>query len=82
VVSCASWLRPPASSTISVFVGLPFTANEPVRPAARFARPRPTRSPSSLGRSPYCAAYARDVAVLWAMMTKKIEAAVRASSCR
>ena len=34
VVSCDTWLRPPALSTIWVLVGLPLTTKVPVRPAA------------------------------------------------
>ena len=56
VVSDATWLRPPALSTICVFVGLPLTTNVPDRPAPTFAKPSPTRSTSSLKRSPYLAA--------------------------
>ena len=41
VVSCATWLRPPALSTICVLVGLPLTTNVPDRPAETFATPRP-----------------------------------------
>ena len=37
MVSCASWLRPPAPSTICVLVGLPFTTKVPDRPAAALA---------------------------------------------
>src|SRR4051794_37782352 len=59
-VSDASWLRPPAPSTICVLVGLPLTTNVPDTPAAALARPRPTRSTSSLNRSPYLAANARE----------------------
>ena len=40
-VSCEIWVRPPALSTISVFVGLPLTTNVPVMPAAAFATPSP-----------------------------------------
>ena len=35
--SCATWLRPPAPTTICVFVGLPLTTNVPVTAAARLA---------------------------------------------
>ena len=76
VVSDASWLLPPAPSTICVFVGLPFTTNVPDRPAAAFARPRPTRSTFSSNASEYFAAYARDVAALCARITMKIAPAV------
>src|SRR6478752_3125975 len=79
-VSDASWLRPPAPSTICVLVGLPLTTNVPDTPAAALARPRPTRSTSSLNRSPYLAANAREVAALWARITMKIENAVAASA--
>src|SRR6476620_9069108 len=72
-VSDASWLRPPAPSTICVLVGLPLTTKVPDTPAAALARPRPTRSTSSLNRSPYLAAKAREVAALWARITMKIE---------
>ena len=44
VVRQASCVRPPALSTISVFVGLPLTTNVPVRPAPMFAAPRPIMS--------------------------------------
>ena len=53
VVSCASWLLPPALSTISVFVGLPLTTNVPEMPAPTLARPSPTRSTFSSKLSPY-----------------------------
>src|SRR3954453_14745338 len=79
-VSDASWLRPPAPSTICVLVGLPLTTNVPDTPAAALARPRPTRSTSSLNRSPYLAANAREVAALCASITMKIENAVPASA--
>ena len=48
VVSWASWLRPPALSTICVLVGLPLTTKVPENAAARLAAARPTRSVSSL----------------------------------
>ena len=64
VTNCESWLRPPALSTICVFVGLPFTTNVPDRPADRFASDRPTRSVFSLNSSLYLAAYALEVAAL------------------
>ena len=51
VVSCDIWLRPPASSTISVLVGEPFTGNVAERPAATLASDRPTRSVFSLNGS-------------------------------
>src|SRR6476646_3830032 len=79
-VSDASWLRPPAPSTICVLVGLPLTTKVPDTPAAALAKPRPTRSTSSLKRSPYLAANAREVAALWARITMKIENAVAASA--
>ena len=53
VVSWASWLRPPALSTISVFVGLPLTTNVPEMPAAALARPSPMRSTFSSKLSSY-----------------------------
>ena len=56
VASWASWLRPPASSTIAVLVGLPFTTNVPVRPAPMLARARPSRSVFSSKSSLYLAA--------------------------
>jgi hypothetical protein len=64
VVSWATcvWLR--ASSTISVFVGLPFTTKVPLNPAARLAALKPTRSSFSTKRSLYLTAYAREVAAL------------------
>ena len=52
VASWAIWLRPPAVSTMAVLVGLPLTTNVPLSPAARLAAARPTRSVSSLHRSP------------------------------
>ena len=64
VTNCESWLRPPALSTICVFVGLPFTTNVPDKPADRFANDRPTRSVFSLNSSLYLAAYALEVAAL------------------
>ena len=56
VARAETWLRPPALSTICVFVGLPLTTKVPESPAPTFATPRPTRSVSSLNRSPYFAA--------------------------
>ena len=53
VVSWASWLRPPALSTICVLVGLPLTTKVPDNAAATLAAPRPTRSVSSLKASSY-----------------------------
>ena len=44
--SCATWLRPPAPTTICVFVGLPLTTNVPVTAAARLAPPSARRSAS------------------------------------
>ena len=51
VVSIASWLRPPAPSTISVLVGLPFTTNVPPKPATMFAAPSARTSRFSSTRS-------------------------------
>jgi hypothetical protein len=51
VVSCATCVRLCASSAISVFVGLPLTANVLVMPAARLAAESPRRSSSSTKRS-------------------------------
>src|SRR5262249_6370031 len=76
VVSCEIWLRPPAPSTIWVLVGLPLTTKVPDRPAPTLASVRPTRSLFSLKRSLYLAAYALDVAALWARMTRKQEKAM------
>ena len=73
VVSCEIWLRPPALSTISVFVGLPLTTNVPESPAARLLVPSPTRSTFSSKLSSYFIAYARDVAALWARIRMNIE---------
>ena len=56
VVTDASWLLPPAPSTIWVFVGLPLTTNVPVNAAPTFAAPRPTRSTFSSNLSLYLAA--------------------------
>ena len=56
VVSCASWLLPPAPSTIWVLVGLPLTTKVPESPAEAFARPSPTRSTFSSKGSSYFAA--------------------------
>ena len=53
---CESWRRPPALSTIWVFVGLPLTTNVPSQAAPRWRAPRPTRSVFSLKRSLYLAA--------------------------
>ena len=50
---CASWLLPPAPSTICVLVGLPFTIHVPESPAPRLAAERPTRSTFSSKLSPY-----------------------------
>jgi hypothetical protein len=47
-VSWASWLRPPALSTICVCVAPPLTTNALVNAAATLAAPRPTRSLSEL----------------------------------
>ena len=44
MVMLASWVLPRCSSRICVFVGLPFTTNVPLRPAARLAPARPTMS--------------------------------------
>ena len=52
-VSGASWLRPPALSTICALVGLPLTTNVPENAAAMLAAPKPTRSVSSLNASSY-----------------------------
>ena len=52
VASWDAWLRPPAVSTIAVFVGLPLTTNVPLQPAARLASDKPTRSTFSSKRSP------------------------------
>ncbi len=76
VATWASSLRPPAPSTICVLVGLPLTTNVPENPADTLARPRPTRSVFSLNASLYLAAYARDVAALWAKMSTRIDSAV------
>ncbi len=55
-VSCATWVLPPAPSTISVFVGLPLTTNVPDKPAPTLARLSPTRSTFSLKLSSYLTA--------------------------
>ena len=60
VVTDASWLLPPAPSTIWVLVGLPFTTKVPENPATELAAPRPTRSTFSSNLSLYLAAYARE----------------------
>ena len=52
-VSVASWLRPPALSTICALVGLPLTTNVPENAAAMLAALKPTRSVSSLNGSSY-----------------------------
>ena len=80
MVSEASWLRPPALSTIWVLVGLPFTTNVPVNAAAMLPAPSPVRSVSVPNGSPYLAAYARAVAALCARMTMKIDAEVPSSA--
>ena len=56
VVRLATWLLPPAPSTIWVLVGLPLTTKVPDRPALALARPRPTRSTFSSNGSSYFAA--------------------------
>ena len=56
VVTDASWLLPPAPSTIWVLVGLPLTTKVPVNAAPRLAAPRPTRSTFSSNVSLYFAA--------------------------
>ena len=56
VVSCATWVWLFASSTISVFVGLPLTTKVLLSPAARLATLRPTRSLFSTNRSRYLTA--------------------------
>jgi hypothetical protein len=76
VVSCATWVWLLASSTISVLVGLPFTTKVPLTPAETLAGPRPTRSVFSVRRSLYLTAWAREVAALWARITRNIEIAV------
>ena len=55
-MSCDSWLRPPALSTIWALVGLPLTTNVPVNAAATLAAASPVRSVSSLNSSAYLAA--------------------------
>jgi hypothetical protein len=85
VVSWASWLRPPAPSTICVWVGLPLTTNAPENAAATLAAPSPARSVSALKVSSYFAAYARAVAALWARITTNIDTAgpsSRVPSCQ
>ena len=62
---------PPALSTISVFVGLPLTTKVPDVPAATLDKPRPIRSTFSSNFSSYRNAYAREVAALWARITRK-----------
>ena len=57
VVTEAIWLCPPALLTIWVFVGLPFTTNVPVKPAATFAALSPTRSTFSSNLSLNLAAF-------------------------
>ena len=56
VGSCATCVWLLASSTISVFVGLPLTTNVLLNAAATFARPRPTRSVFSSNGSLYLTA--------------------------
>ena len=56
VVSWATCVRLFASSTISVFVGLPLTTNVLLKPAARFAALRPRRSSFSTKCSSYLTA--------------------------
>ena len=51
-----------ASSTISVFVGLPLTTKVPVNPAVMLATPSPTRSVFSSNGSSYLTAKARGYA--------------------
>ncbi len=80
VVSMATWLRPPAPSTIWVLVGLPLTTKVPESRRPTLARPSPSRSTFSSNASSYFAAYARDVAALWARITMKIANAVGSSS--
>src|SRR4029079_14965185 len=67
---------PPALSTICVLVGLPLTTNVPENPADALAKPSPTRSTFSSNCSSYLAAYAREVAALWARMTTNMATAV------
>ena len=43
IASIATWLRARDSSAIFVFVGLPLTTNELLRPATTFAAARPVR---------------------------------------
>ena len=53
IVRCATWLWPPAESTICVFVGLPLTTNVPVNAAPAFASASPSMSSFSLNGSLY-----------------------------
>ncbi len=55
-LSWASWLRPPALSTICALVGLPLTTNVPENAAARLAAPSALRSSGTLSGSSYFAA--------------------------
>ena len=57
IVTCDTWLLPPALSTIWVLVGLPLTTNVPGERRRRWlAAPRPTRSTFSSNWSLYLAA--------------------------
>jgi len=55
-VSCASWLRPPALSTICALVGLPLTTKVRENAAATLAAPSALRSSGTLSCSSYFAA--------------------------
>ena len=76
MVMLATWVRPFCSSRICVLVGLPFTTNVPVSPAARLAPLRPTRSRFTSTRWPCFIAKLRDVAALCAMIRTKQDTAI------
>ena len=78
MVRFATCVLPFWLSRIWVFVGLPFTTNVPVRPAARLAPPSPTMSRFTSTGSPCFIAKLREVAADCATMRIRQENAIRA----
>ena len=76
MVMFATWVRPFCSSRIWVLVGLPFTTNVPVSPAAKLAALSPTMSRLMSTRWLCRMAKLREVAALWAMISTKQENAI------
>ncbi len=76
IVRFASCVRPFCSSRIWVLVGLPFTTNVPLSPAAKLAPDSPMMSRFTSTGWPCFMAKLREVAALWAMMSTKQEKAI------